>query len=98
MQNQITNQRELYREAVIDWLMRNEYNTTEHIIDIIISVLMTRDSVLIGGDFAKAVCNNDLRGVVSKADTEVFENLKKIMSAYHNISIYEYQNFYKQTK
>lgn len=88
------NQRNLYRNAVIDWLIRNEYTTiSEHIIDVIISVLMTRDKVLIGGSFVQAVCNNDLREAVNRADTEVFENLKLIMSAYHNISncFYEYK-------
>ena len=87
------NQREIYRKAVIDWLTRNEYTASEHITDIIISVLMTRDKVLIGGSFAQAVCNNDLREAVNRADTEVFDNLKKIMSAYHNISncFYEYK-------
>ena len=87
------NQRELYRKAVIDWLTRNEYTASEHITDIIISVLMTRDKVLIGGSFAQAVCNNDLREAVNRADTEVFDNLKMIMSAYHNISncFYEYK-------
>jgi hypothetical protein len=89
------NQRELYRKAVIDWLNRNEYTISEHIIDVIISVLMTRDKVLTGGSFAQAVCNNDLREAVNRADTEVFDNLKKIMSAYHNISIYEYQFLHK---
>jgi hypothetical protein len=89
------NQRELYRKAVIDWLSRNDYTISEHIIDVIISVLMTRDKVLIGGSFAQAVCNNDLREAVNRADTEVFDNLKKIMSAYHNISIYEYQFLHK---
>ena len=87
------NQREIYRKAVIDWLTRNEYTASEHITDIIISVLMTRDKVLIGGSFAQAVCNNDLREAVNRADTEVFDNLKMIMSAYHNISncFYEYK-------
>jgi hypothetical protein len=89
------NQRELYRKAVIDWFTRNEYTASEHITDVIISVLMTRDKVLIGGSFAQAVCNNDLREAVNRADTEVFDNLKKIMSAYHNISIYEYQFLHK---
>jgi hypothetical protein len=89
------NQRELYRKAVIDWLTRNEYTASVHITDIIISVLMTRDKVLIGGSFAQAVCNNDLREAVNRADTEVFDNLKMIMSAYHNISIYEYQFLHK---
>ena len=89
------NQREIYRKAVIDWLTRNEYTISEHITDVIISVLMTRDKLLTGGSFAQAVCNNDLREAVNRADTEVFDNLKKIMSAYHNISIYEYQFLHK---
>jgi hypothetical protein len=84
------NKRELYRTAIIDWLNRNNYKASEHIIDVMISVLFTRDSVLIGGGFAKALCDNDLFGVARNADNEVFENLKIIISAYHNISVYEY--------
>lgn len=81
---------EIYRTAVVEWLGKNQYRASEHIIDIIISVLFTRDDVQIGGQFAQALCNNDLFGVSRFADTEVFENLKTIILAYHNISIAEY--------
>jgi hypothetical protein len=85
--------RELYRAAIISWANKNEYQLCEHIINITISVLFTRDAVLIGGDFAKSFCNNDLFGVCRHADKEVFANLKYIVSAYHNISIAEYLAF-----
>jgi hypothetical protein len=88
-------QRDLYRAATIDWLNRNEYKASEHIIDIIISVLFTRDAVLIGGDFAKAVCNNNLFSAFRYADSETLQNLKTIILAYHNISIQEYTILYK---
>jgi hypothetical protein len=87
---QFNNKREVYRSAVIDWANRNQYVLDEHIIDIIISVLFTRDSVLIGGSFAQSICNNDLFGAFRYADKEVKANLQYIISAYHNISIVEY--------
>jgi hypothetical protein len=87
---QFKSKTETYRAAVVEWLGRNQYRVTEHIIGIIVSVLTTRDDVMIGGSFAKAVCDNDLFGVARCADKEVFENLKTILSAYHNISVAEY--------
>jgi hypothetical protein len=86
--------RDLYRSAIIDWLNRNDYKASEHIIDVTISVLFTRDAVLMGGDFAKALCNNDLFATIRYADREVSDNLKTIILAYHNISIAEYLSFY----
>jgi hypothetical protein len=79
--------KEIYRIAVVEWLGRNNYRTSEHIIEIIISVLFTRDGVLIGGSFVQALCKNDLFAVANFADSEVFANLKLIILAYHNIRI-----------
>ena len=74
-----------YRSSVVDWCIRNEYDLGEHIISAIVSVLLTRDSVLIGGDFAKSICANDLFATVRYADAEVIKSLKYIVLAYYNV-------------
>lgn len=82
---------EVYRVCVVEWLGRNNYKVSEHIIDILISVLQTRDGVSsLGGSFVKAVCDNNLRETFRYADKEVVENMKIILLAYHNISVYEF--------
>jgi hypothetical protein len=54
----------------------------EHVIDIIASVMMTRDKKGIsGGGFVQAVVKNDLLGAVANADTTSFTHLRAIISA-----------------
>jgi hypothetical protein len=56
--------------------------TSEHIISIIASVMMTRDDNGIpGGGFVQSVVSNDLFGAVSRADNECYANLKVIVAA-----------------
>jgi hypothetical protein len=54
---------------------------SEHIIDIMISVMMHRDGVQSGGGFVTAVCNNDLVGAISRADNDCAKHLKLITLA-----------------
>lgn len=54
---------------------------SEHIIDIIISVMMHRDGIQSGGGFVTSVCNNDLIGAISRADSECIKHLKLISLA-----------------
>ena len=60
-----------------------EYEVTNpHIINIIASVMMTRDGKgLRGGSFVESVVDNDLSGAISKADTQCLQNLKVIVAA-----------------
>jgi hypothetical protein len=54
----------------------------QHIIEIIASVMMTRDGVgYPGGGFVNAVVANNLRLAVSLADSECLENIKPIVSS-----------------
>lgn len=72
-----------YREAVIHFLNRYEEKVSEHIIDIMISVMMTRDGILQGGSFVQAVCNNNLKDAISRADKDCLKNLRIITLAFH---------------
>ena len=47
-----------------------------------VSVMMTRDDVLQGGGFVQAICDNDLRGALARADTECSKYLRVIALAY----------------
>lgn len=63
----------------------NLYNETvsDHIIDIIVSVMMTRDNVQQGGGFVQAICNNDLYGAIRGADVDCAKHLRIIAISYH---------------
>jgi hypothetical protein len=81
---------DLYRQEVKDWAQRNGYNISNHVCDIIQSVLMTRDKIdHYPGHFAQAVVNNDLREAINRADQECLDNLKIIYQAYFNIDTWQ---------
>jgi len=76
-------QREQYVEAAKEHL--HNYGTTnysDHIVDIIVSVMMTRDGIMQGGHFVQAICNNDLRGALSRADDDCSKHLRVITLAH----------------
>ena len=75
--------REQYVEAAKKHL--HDYGTytySDHIIDVIVSVMMTRDGVMQGGGFVQAICNNDLRGAIGRADGDCTTHLRVIALAY----------------
>mgnify|MGYP003332367339 CR=1 FL=1 len=88
---------DLYRNEVKSWLQRNGYNVSNHIVDIIQSVVMTRDKVdHYPGHFAQAVVNNDLREVINRADQECLENLKIIYQGFFNIDTWHIVKPYRK--
>ena len=70
-----------YQLAAEEFALQYEV-TNPHIINIIASVMMTRDGKgLRGGSFVESVVDNDLSGAISKADNECYQNLKVIVAA-----------------
>lgn len=67
-----------YKDAVVRFLNDYEETASNHIIEIMISVMMTRDNLIQGGSFVQAVVNNDLRKAVTRADKECTAHLKII--------------------
>jgi hypothetical protein len=63
---------------------------SQHISNIIASVMMTRDKVLRGGGFVCAVVDNDLYSAVCRADNECQRHLINIVQACHNCFIDDY--------
>ena len=78
MENNWELTRNKYREAVLHFLNRYNEQVSEHIIDVMISVMMTRDNVLQGGSFVQAVVANNLKESISRADTECGKHLRII--------------------
>ena len=70
-----------YQLAAEEFALQYEV-TNPHIINIIASVMMTRDGKgLQGGSFVQAVVDNDLFGAISRADDVCYQNLKVIVAA-----------------
>ena len=70
-----------YQLAAEEFALQYEV-TNPHIINIIASVMMTRDGKgLRGGGFVQSVVDNDLFGATSKADNQCLENIKVIVAA-----------------
>lgn len=68
--------RELYKERAIRFAKDWNHEVSDHIINIMVSIMATRDgSSYRGGSFVEAVVANNLYGAMSKADIECRNNL-----------------------
>lgn len=79
--------RKKYEEKAIEFAKEWQEEVSDHIIDVIISVMFTRDNVQSGGSFVQSVCNNDLYQAVSRADKDCIKHLKLITLAKYNCHI-----------
>jgi hypothetical protein len=80
------NMEEKLYNAAKDFVKRYENeDVSEHIINIIVSVMKTRDGIgPIGGSFVQSVVNNDLCGAVVRADNECLKHIKLIALSRNN--------------
>ncbi len=68
--------REQYRERAIQFVKEWNEDVSEHIIDIMVSIMATRDkSSYAGGGFVQAVVDNNLYLALSRADTDCRKNI-----------------------
>ena len=68
--------REQYRERAIQFAKEWREDVSEHIIDIMVSIMATRDkSSYAGGGFVQAVVDNNLYLAMSRADSDCRKNL-----------------------
>ena len=81
---------EEYQERARQFAKEYGADVSEHIIDVMRSVMMTRDKVLIGGSFAQAVADNNLREAISRADGACLANIKIIVQASYNAYLNEF--------
>jgi hypothetical protein len=77
-------QREDYDKAARKFVSGWKKEVSEHIIDVIISVMMTRDDVQQGGSFVQSVVANDLYNALTRADDDCLANIKIITMAKRN--------------
>jgi hypothetical protein len=71
-----------FYETAREFVKKYEENVSEHIIDIIVSVMVTRDGVgPMGGSFVQSIVNNNLFDAVNRADQDCLKNLKIIVAA-----------------
>jgi hypothetical protein len=75
---------ENYYERVKEFANSYGENPSFHIIDIMASVMMTRDGFISGGSFVQSVVENDLYGAINRGDSECLKNLKLIVATKHH--------------
>jgi len=80
--------REKYKKSVLEFTNGWKVELTDHQIDTMISVMLHRDGIMLGGSFVQAIANNDLYGAVSRADSENIKNLKLITICFKNNHIH----------
>ena len=56
---------------------------SNHITDVMVSIMMTRDKVLSGGSFVQAICENNLKQCIDRADNDCINHLK-LLSLTHS--------------
>jgi hypothetical protein len=79
--------RKKYEQKAISFANEWQEEVSDHIIDVIISVMFTRDKVQPGGSFVQSVCDNNLYQAVTRADKDCINHLKLITLAYYNCHI-----------
>jgi len=80
--------REVYKKSVLTFAEGWKVELSQHQIDTMISVMLHRDGIMMGGSFVEAVANNDLYGAISRADVENFQNLKLVTLCFKNNHIH----------
>lgn len=76
--------REIYKQSVLEFAENWKTELTPHQVDTMISVMLHRDNIMMGGSFVESVANNDLYGAINRADVENFQNLKLVTLCFRN--------------
>ena len=76
VKNKVMDIREEYRERAIQFAKEWDTEVSNHILDIMVSIMATRDkSSYAGGGFVEAVVANNLYLAMSRADTDCRKNI-----------------------
>ena len=76
VKNKVMDIREEYRERAIQFAKEWDTEVSNHILDIMVSIMCTRDkSSYAGGGFVEAVVANNLYLAMSRADTDCRKNI-----------------------
>lgn len=78
--------REYLERSFPDVVMKEQYGIqdVEHIKDLAGSVLLTRDRLMLGGSFVRAVVEGDLDAAVGRADVDAMKALKILVTVKRN--------------
>jgi len=71
---------DLVEERAVDYRWELPY----HVVDVMTSLLMTRDKIWQGGDFTQAVLANNLGEAVRRADSDMAVHLRHMVIARDN--------------
>jgi hypothetical protein len=83
--------REQYRERAIQFAKEWDIEVSNHIIDIMVSIMCTRDkSSYAGGGFVEAVVANNLYLALSRADTDCRNNIYLLAMCSKNCYLNEF--------
>jgi hypothetical protein len=74
---------DLVEERAVDYRWELPY----HVVDVMTSLLMTRDKIWVGGDFVQAVISNNLREAVLRADDVIVNHIKHMVIARDNFHL-----------
>lgn len=75
---------EKYEALVTERCKAYGWKLSDHVEDVMKSMLMTRDKHWMGGDFTQAVLANDLGAAIRRADDEIVKHLKHMVIARDN--------------
>ena len=87
---------DLYYPAARNFLKRYEIDASNHIVDIMVSVMRTRDGVgFMGGSFVQSIVNNNLAEAVLRSDNDCINHLKTFVLVLYNCYPQEELEYYK---
>lgn len=86
---------DVYYPSVRNFFERYKIDATEHIVDIAVSVMRTRDGGWQGGSFVQSIVNNDLEGAISRADSECINHLKTFVLIKRNCFVESELKYHK---
>ena len=81
--------RKKYVDLVESKAVDYRWDLSYHVVDVMVSVLMTRDKIWVGGSFVQAVIENNLRQAVLGADDEIVNYIKHMVIARDNFHLDE---------
>lgn len=86
---------DVYYQSVRNFLERYEIEASEHIVDVAVSVMRTRDGVWQGGSFVQSIIDNDLESAIGRADNDCVKHLKTFVLLKRNCFVDSELKYYK---
>lgn len=75
-----------YNDLIDERCEAYRWTVSDHVKDVMKSLLLTRDKIWVGGDFVQAVLANSLGEAVRRADDEMVKHLKHMVIARDNFT------------